>query len=55
MTTVWVFLDYAAKKNHDVHQMDIHNTFLYGDLHEEVYMKTSGLPARSAGFIYFIF
>ncbi|KAG7564441.1 Ribonuclease H-like superfamily [Arabidopsis suecica] len=39
MKTVCVFLDFAVKKNHEVHQMDVHNTFLHVDLHKEVYMK----------------
>lgn len=39
MTTVRVFLDVAAKNKHEIHQMDVHNAFLPGDLHEEVYIK----------------
>lgn len=39
MSTVRLFLDIAAKQNYEVHQMDVHNPFLHGDLHEEVYMK----------------
>ena len=34
MTTVRIFLDIAAKQNYEVHQMDVHNAFLHGDLDE---------------------
>ncbi|CAM8980748.1 unnamed protein product [Rhodiola kirilowii] len=39
MTSVRVFLSIAAIRGWELHQMDVHNAFLHGDLDEEVYMK----------------
>ena len=39
MTYVRLFISLAATHNWDLHQLDIKNAFLHGDLQEKVYME----------------
>jgi Reverse transcriptase (RNA-dependent DNA polymerase) len=38
LNTVWVLLSLTANQDWSLHQFDVNNVFLYGDLEEEIYM-----------------
>ena len=52
MTTVRTILAITASHSWQLHQMDVKNAFLHGDLQEEIYMKLPSAMTTSPHDVY---